>query len=185
MPQPPNPFRNRESGSECHRKAGVKVSDSELAKVQPTRHDICGDWNDTIKTAKVNCTSYFCATPRPALQFALGSGGWFSHIEVSHNLGVVSIVGISGRVEGRSCVIRPVGPYSEKSIPILGRASCVKNMVVKSESHETNEKLTLYRDPPLPWLLSAERPIGRVGFAHTGDRRLSRHTGFAGKGRNG
>ena len=33
--------------------------------------------------------------------------------------------------------------------------------------------------PPVPlWLLPAERPIGRVGFAPTGDRRLSRHTGY-------
>ncbi len=27
------------------------------------------------------------------------------------------------------------------------------------------------------WLLPAERPIGRVGFAPTGDRRLARRTG--------
>ncbi len=33
--------------------------------------------------------------------------------------------------------------------------------------------------PPSPlWLLPAERPMGRVGFAPTGDRRLSRHTGI-------
>ena len=32
--------------------------------------------------------------------------------------------------------------------------------------------------PPPPWLLPAERPIGRVGFAPTGDRQLSRHTEF-------
>jgi len=28
-------------------------------------------------------------------------------------------------------------------------------------------------DPLLPWLLPAERPIGRMGFAPTGDRRLA------------
>ena len=31
--------------------------------------------------------------------------------------------------------------------------------------------------PSSPWLLPAERPIGRVEFASTGDRQLSRHTG--------
>ena len=30
--------------------------------------------------------------------------------------------------------------------------------------------------PAPPWLLPAERPIGRVGFAPTGDQQLSRHT---------
>ena len=34
--------------------------------------------------------------------------------------------------------------------------------------------------PASPWLLPAERPIGRVGFAPTGDRRLSRRTDFPG-----
>ena len=29
-----------------------------------------------------------------------------------------------------------------------------------------------------PWLLPVERPIGRLGFAPTGDRRLSRRTEF-------
>lgn len=33
------------------------------------------------------------------------------------------------------------------------------------------------------WLLPAERPIGRVGFAPTGDRRLSRHTPLMGQRR--
>jgi hypothetical protein len=32
--------------------------------------------------------------------------------------------------------------------------------------------------PSSLWLLPAERPIGRVGFAPTGNRRLSRHTGI-------
>ncbi len=35
--------------------------------------------------------------------------------------------------------------------------------------------------PPPPWLLPAERPIGRVGFAPTENRRLSRHTPFTGR----
>ncbi len=37
---------------------------------------------------------------------------------------------------------------------------------------------TLPRILASPWLLPAERPIGRVGFAPTGDRRLSRHAGL-------
>ena len=32
--------------------------------------------------------------------------------------------------------------------------------------------------PSSPWLLPAERPIGRMGFAPTGDRRLARRTEF-------
>ena len=32
--------------------------------------------------------------------------------------------------------------------------------------------------PSSLWLLAAERPIGRVGFAPTGDRRLARRTGL-------
>jgi len=31
---------------------GIKVSDSELAKVKLTRHDFHGDWNYTIKPRK-------------------------------------------------------------------------------------------------------------------------------------
>ena len=34
--------------------------------------------------------------------------------------------------------------------------------------------------PSSPWLLPAERPIGRVGFAPTGDHRSLRHTGYLG-----
>ena len=37
--------------------------------------------------------------------------------------------------------------------------------------------------PASPWLLPAERPIGRMGFAPTGDRRLSRRTEFRDTGR--
>ena len=38
------------------------------------------------------------------------------------------------------------------------------------------QRITL--PPAPPWLLPAERPIGRVGFAPTENRRLSRHTPF-------
>jgi len=52
--------------------------------------------------------------------------------------------------------------------------------VLFSDSQETYDLMTLFRDPPLLWLLPAERLIGRVGFAATGDPRLSRHTGITG-----
>ncbi len=59
---------------------------------------------------------------------------------------------------------------------------CVKNRVVKSESRKTHELMKLSaRDTAntsSPRLLPAERPIGRVGFAPTGDRRLSGQTGY-------
>ena len=49
------------------------------------------------------------------------------------------------------------------------------------DSQKSYEKMTLFSDLHLSWLLPGERPIGRVGFALTGDRRLSRHTGISGR----
>ena len=47
-----------------------------------------------------------------------------------------------------------------------------QNTVDIWDSQKTFEKMTLFRDPSPLWLLQAEQPIGRVGFAATGDRRL-------------
>ena len=50
-------------------------------------------------------------------------------------------------------------------------------MVAKSPKVTRYQSTSPHSLPPAaPWLLPAERPIGRVGFAPTGDRRLSRHT---------
>ena len=51
-------------------------------------------------------------------------------------------------------------------------------MVAKSpKSDPLHQSTSTHLLPPAsPWLLSAERPIGRVGFAPTENRRLSRHT---------
>jgi hypothetical protein len=53
------------------------------------------------------------------------------------------------------------------------------------EVKRTSPKVTFHRVLPRiryllasPWLLPAERPIGQVGFAPTGDRRLLRRTVF-------
>jgi hypothetical protein len=54
-------------------------------------------------------------------------------------------------------------------------------MVARSPKVTRYQSTSTHSLPPAPlWLLPAERPIGRVGFAPTGDRRLSRHTGFSG-----
>ncbi len=47
-------------------------------------------------------------------------------------------------------------------------------ILVFSESHETYDLMTLFCDPPPLRLLSAERPIGRVGFMILSHLRLSR-----------
>ncbi len=51
-------------------------------------------------------------------------------------------------------------------------------MVAKSpKSDPLHQSTSTHLSPPAsPWLLPAERPIGRMGFAPTGNRRLSRHT---------
>ena len=51
-------------------------------------------------------------------------------------------------------------------------------MVAKSpKSDPLHQSTSTHLLPPAsPWLLPAERPIGRVGFAPTENRRLSRHT---------
>ena len=52
-------------------------------------------------------------------------------------------------------------------------------MVAKSPKVTRYQSTSIDLLPPQSlWLLPAERPIGRVGFAPTGDRRLSRHTRF-------
>ena len=52
-------------------------------------------------------------------------------------------------------------------------------MVAKSPKVTRYQSTSTHSLPPAPlWLLPAERLIGRMGFAPTGDRRLSRHTGF-------
>jgi hypothetical protein len=51
-------------------------------------------------------------------------------------------------------------------------------MVAKSPkvTRYTRELQRITLPPASPWLLPAERPMGRMGFAPTGDRRLSRRT---------
>jgi hypothetical protein len=52
-------------------------------------------------------------------------------------------------------------------------------MVAKSPKVTRYQSTSTHLLPPAPpWLLPAERPIGRVGFAPTENRRLSRHTRF-------
>ena len=53
-------------------------------------------------------------------------------------------------------------------------------MVAKSPKVTRYQSTSTHSLPPAPlWLLPAERPIGRVGFAPTENRRLSRHTRFS------
>ena len=52
-------------------------------------------------------------------------------------------------------------------------------MVARSPEVTVTQSTSPHLLPPAAlWLLPAERPIGRVGFAPTGDRQLSRHTEF-------
>ena len=52
-------------------------------------------------------------------------------------------------------------------------------MVAESPKVTRHQSTSTHSLPPAPpWLLPAERPIGRAGLAPAGDRRLSRHTGF-------
>ena len=52
-------------------------------------------------------------------------------------------------------------------------------MVAKSPKVTRDQSTSTHSLPPAPlWLLPAERPTGRVGFAPTGDRRLARRTEF-------
>ena len=52
-------------------------------------------------------------------------------------------------------------------------------MVARSPEVTVTQSTSPHLLPPAAlWLLPAERPIDRVGFAPTGDRQLSRHTEF-------
>ena len=44
------------------------------------------------------------------------------------------------------------------------------HLPLSSDSQETYDLMTLFRDPPPLWLLPAERPFGRAGFARAADR---------------
>ena len=61
---------------------------------------------------------------------------------------------------------------AEKSIGWMIISECgqqveFQNRVVSSDSQETYDLMTLFRDPSSLWLLPDERPIGWVGFALT------------------
>ena len=80
----------------------------------------------------------------------------------------------------------PQKPAGSASAPSLFEACSAFThvpacMVAKSPKVTRFQSISTHSLPPAPlWLLPAERPIGRVGFAPTGDRRLSRHTGLTG-----
>jgi hypothetical protein len=61
----------------------------------------------------------------------------------------------------------------------LARVESAKR-VLFSEFRNTYDLMTLCRNPSTLRLLTAERPIGLMGFAPTGDRRLSWHTHLLG-----
>ena len=90
-----------------------------------------------------------------------------------------SNVRISGRAEGRFCVVRLVGTDSEKLMRILGCARVCQNTVDFRDIPENVELITLSSNSSPLRLLPAGATRRRVGFAPTGDRRLSRHTIFS------
>jgi hypothetical protein len=51
--------------------------------------------------------------------------------------------------------------------------------ITQGDLHQSTSTNSLH--PSSLWLLPAERPMGRMGFAPTGDRRLSRRTEFPGR----